>query len=187
MLEVMEEEELDAIRSRQEDFEQMRNAELMEVQRLEAEAARRYSEKQRRMAQEKERKRLQQELKEKVAARSFAKNYLNELHANVFDALEDEGHFYDPVRKEVSEQFLPWLMDAVVAEADGVTLAQTLADDLLQSALNKAIELQNEAKLAYEAELKRLEEERIRLQKEAEAAAAAAAAAAEAGDEEEEG
>ena len=51
MLEVMEEEELAAIRKRQDEFEQMRNAELMEVQRLEAEATRRFSEKQRRVKQ----------------------------------------------------------------------------------------------------------------------------------------
>ena len=38
MQEVLEEEELAAIRQRQEDFEQTRNAELAEVQRLEAEA-----------------------------------------------------------------------------------------------------------------------------------------------------
>jgi len=40
MFEVMEEEEIEALRKRQSDFEKMRNAELAEVQRLESEAKR---------------------------------------------------------------------------------------------------------------------------------------------------
>ena len=103
MLELMEEEELAAIRKQQEKFEKMRNAELSEVQRLEFEAKRKFAEKQRRKKQEREFKEAQEELREKVAARSFAKGFLSDLHANVFEELEGTGHFYDPVRKEVSE------------------------------------------------------------------------------------
>lgn len=36
----------------------------------------------------------------------------------VFDDLEDEGHFYDPLAEEVKEVFLPWLMDDVVQRVD---------------------------------------------------------------------
>jgi len=189
MLEVMEEEELAAIRKRQDEFEQMRNAELMEVQRLEAEATRRFAEKQRRIKQEKERTRLQQELKEKVAARSFAKSYLSELHSNVFDALEETGHFYDPVRKEVSDDFLPWLMDSVVTEVDSVQTAHALADDLLTVALQKAIELQAAETAIYEAEQARVAAEKKRLEEEEAERVALEAAALEAagGDEPVEG
>ena len=153
MLEVMEEEELAAIRKRQDEFEQMRNAELMEVQRLEAEASRKFAEKQRRLKQELERKKLQQHLKQKVAARSFAKVYLAELNASVFSTLEKEGKFYDPVKKEVEDSFMPWLMDGVVAETQKVQTAQKLADDLLNESLEKAIALQAEALEAYKAKL----------------------------------
>ena len=45
MFEVLEEEELEALRKRQQDFEKLRNAELAEVQRLEAEAKRKDDEK----------------------------------------------------------------------------------------------------------------------------------------------
>lgn len=168
MLEVMEEEELAAIRKRQDEFEQMRNAELMEVQRLEAEATRRFSEKQRRVKQEKERKRLQKQLQEKVAARSFAKNYLSELHSNVFTSLEETGHFYDPIRKEVQDVFLPWLMDSVVSEVSSVSTAHSLMDDLIKVALERAIEIQNESKRIYEEEQKRLAEEAARIKAEEE-------------------
>jgi len=164
MLEVMEEEELAAIRRRQDEFEEERNAELMEVQRLEAEAARKFAEKKRRVNQERERKRLQAELKEKVAARSFAKAYLAEMNATVFGDLEKEGAFYDPVKKEIEEVFLPWLFDSAVQQSDQTAVAENLADDLLKSALAQAIKLHEEAEkkkaaLAAEAEAKRKQEE----------------------------
>lgn len=139
MLEVMEEEELAAIRRRQDQFEEERNSELLEVQRLEAEAARKFAEKKRRLAQEQLRKKLQANLKEKVAARSFAKHYLAEMNASVFGQLEAEGAFYDPVKVEVEETFLPWLLDGVVEQAALVSTAQALGDELLASALQAAI------------------------------------------------
>jgi len=145
MLEVMEEEELAAIRRRQDDFEEERNAELLEVQRLEAESSRKYAEKTRRLTQERERKRLQAELKEKVAARSFARTYLSEMNANVFADLEKDGAFFDPVKKEVEEVFLPWLFDGVVAQASAVVTAHCIADDLIRSALAAASTLHAEA------------------------------------------
>ena len=179
MLEVMEEEELDAIRRRQREFEQMRNAELMEVQRLDAEASRKFAEKQRRVAQEKERLRMQAELEEKVAARAFAKNYLVDLSGAVFDTLEESGHFYDPIQKEVEDVFLPWLFEGMVADADAHAAARGCTDALLQEAMDLAVTTQAHVleEIAQE-ERERLaaiaEEERLK----AEAAAAAEALAA---------
>lgn len=165
MLELMEEEELAAIQKRQDEFEQMRNAELVEVQRLEAEASRKFAEKQRRLKQELERKKHQRQLKEKVAARSFAKVYLAELNACVFSTLENEGKFYDPIKKEIQENFMPWLMDGVAAETQKVHNAEMLADDLLDTALVKAIDMQQATideyrkKIAADVEAKRQAEE----------------------------
>ena len=138
MMEVLEEEELEAIRAHQDEFEQMRNAELAEVQRLEAEARRRFEEKERRLEQERVRVERETDLKEKVAARAFARDYLTELHTGVFDVLLTEGFFYDPLAKEVEEAFMPWLMDGVAAQGSGqvcaaaTSAARKLADDLLQ-------------------------------------------------------
>ena len=55
MLELMQEEELDAIRRQQQEFELVRKIELAEVQRLEAEARRKAQEKERRVIQERKR------------------------------------------------------------------------------------------------------------------------------------
>ena len=85
MLEVLEDEELRNIRRHQEEFEQTRNAELAEVQRLEAEAKRRWEEKERRLQQERERVEREKAVREKVAARAFARDYLTDLHSNLFE------------------------------------------------------------------------------------------------------
>jgi len=135
MQEVLEEEELSAIRRRQEDFEQARNAELAEVQRLEAEARRKFEEKERRVTQESERIVQESEVEEKVAARAFAKEYLTDLHENVFGGLVDDGHFYDPLVKEVEDVFMPWVTDQVVAQLDRVALSRKLAAKVLEAAV----------------------------------------------------
>ena len=165
MLELMEEEELSAIRKQQEKFEMMRNAELSEVQRLEYEAKRKFAEKQRRKKQEREFAAAQEELKEKVAARTFARGYLEDLHASVFESLTESGHFYDPVRREVEELFLPWLVTNVTSSLGNVAAAYAAADDIVRASLLKAKEVRAEAVAKHEAELK-AEEERKKAEEE---------------------
>lgn len=190
MLEVMEEEELEQIRQRQREFEQMRNAELMEVQRLDAQASRRFAEKQRRLNQERERIRAQTELQEKVAARAFAKSYLVDLSELVFEKLEDDGHFYDPVTREVETVFMPWLMDSLVSDTTSFTDSRSMADDLIKQAIQVAADTQAdilrqraEAEAARLAAIKKAEEQAEAARLAAEEEAAAAAAAAEQGEE----
>ena len=43
------------------------------------------------------------QVREKVAAATFARGYLTGLVGNVFDSLFEQGYFYDPVEKEVAE------------------------------------------------------------------------------------
>lgn len=167
MLEVMEEEELNAIRRRQDEFEEERNAELLEVQRLEAEAARKFAEKKRRVLQERERKRIQMELKEKVAARAFAKSYLAEMNATVFGALEAEGAFYDPVKKEIEDDFMPWLLGGVTGESKNVAVAHAVTDDLLRAALAEAMALHAAATEKEAAEKAAAEEAKRKAEEEA--------------------
>lgn len=73
LTEVMEEEELKAMRAHQEHFEQIRNAELIATQRMEEAEKRKLAEKERRLAQERERVERERILREKVAACAFAR------------------------------------------------------------------------------------------------------------------
>merc|ERR1719198_2228634 len=134
MMEVMEEEELANMREHQEQFEQIRNAELAETQRLEEAEKRRFEEKERRVAQEKERVQREAQVQEKVAARTFTKGFLSELQSSVVSNLQDAGFFYDPLEAEVANEFMPWLMDSMSERLDMVSVAKQIADDLLAAA-----------------------------------------------------
>ena len=63
---------------------------------------------------------------------TFAKEYLTDLHENVFGGLVDDGHFYDPLVKEVEDVFMPWVTDQVVAQLDKVALSRKLVDQTNQ-------------------------------------------------------
>lgn len=182
MMEVLEEEELSNIRAHQAEFEQIRNAELAEVQRLEAEAFRKYEEKERRVNQEEKRVSRETALNDKISARSFAKNYLSDLHDNVFNKLLDTGHFFDPLAREVEVDFMPWLLEAMSTNIKSSTTARQLVDSLLMNALNIANTIHSK-KVALEeariAEIAAFDDEANRLEEEA----LAAAAAEEVGDE----
>mmetsp|Transcript_60551 Transcript_60551/g.131215 ORF Transcript_60551/g.131215 Transcript_60551/m.131215 type:complete len:371 (+) Transcript_60551:35-1147(+) len=192
MLELMQEEELEAIRREQEEFEAVRNIELAEVQRLEAEARRKMQEKERRVAQEKKRVQDRAELEEKIAARAFSGQYLSSMHEGVMDELFQDGFFYDPVKKEIEENVMVELIAGLKARVDSYNVAQALVDGLILDAGVMARDYQGRASAARErrrVELAREAEEAAKRKAEEDAKraaeeAAAAAAAEEAGEEE---
>lgn len=188
MLELMQEEELDAIRTQQEEFEDVRNVELAEAQRLEADARRKTQEKEKRIAQETKRLVDRKELEEKIAARAFSQQYLSSLHVGVFDTLTEQGFFYDPVKKEVEETFLPELLNSIGNRADGYASAQQMAEELIDGA-KKCARAYEKIAIKARAEARALaleEEERIRKEVEEQEAARKAAELAAAAAEEQE-
>mmetsp|Transcript_19841 Transcript_19841/g.34202 ORF Transcript_19841/g.34202 Transcript_19841/m.34202 type:complete len:529 (+) Transcript_19841:243-1829(+) len=114
LMEVLEEEELAAMRAHQEHFEQIRNAELVASQRMEAAEKRKNDEKERRLTQERERLERERVVRQKVAASTFARGYLGGIVTSVFDQLQSSGFFFDPVLKEVEDSFMPWLKQQAV-------------------------------------------------------------------------
>eukprot|EP01039_Chlorochromonas_danica_P009653 gene9653-10672_t len=182
MLEVIQEEELEAIRLQQQEYETIRNIELAEVQRLEAEIKRKESEKIRRIEQEKKRLEERYRLEELIAARQFSNQFLGELHLTVFDLLEEEGHFYDPVQREIEEIFMPEVLQGLNQGSTLYDIASQMAWELLEEARKKAKSFEKECiqqRQALRERLEREEAERKRLAEEARLAAEAAAKAAE--------
>ena len=183
MLELMQEEELEAIRREQEQFEDIRNVELAEVQRLEAEARRKAQEKDRRVAQEKQRVADRILLEEKIAARAYSNQYLASLHEGVINDLMDEGHFYDPVKKEIEEVFMADLINGLRSSVDSYHVATNMVEELIVEAgvLVKAFMAKGEKARAQQRadEAKALEEAAAKKKAEEEAAAAALKAAEE--------
>lgn len=172
LAEVLQEDELAAIRARQAEFEAVRNAELAEVQRLEAEVRRKAEERSRRLAQERARVAAETDVQKKAAAAAFARSFVAAMRRNVLAHLGDAGYLYDPLRREIETAVLPDIYAALSALADtrdGVAAA--LADGIVGDALSRGA-------AQYEEYVARLRAEREAAEAAAKAAAEAAAAAA---------
>jgi len=135
MIEVMEEEELANMRAHQEQFIQMRAAEIAEAQRMEEAERRRYEEKERRAAQERERLEAEKKLNEKIAARSHARSYVSDVLASTFATLQTEGFFYDPLTREINEIFVPWLLAGLTTSLQQERGTRQLLDSTITAAL----------------------------------------------------
>jgi hypothetical protein len=173
MLEVMQEEEMRNIAEAQRQFEQVRNERLSETQRLEAEEIRRNEEKDRRKKQERERLQREHQVKEKLASRTFSKNFLSNLEGRVFNTLEQQGFFYDVVQREVETNFMPWLIGTVQDLVEEKKKTRQMVDDLIKTTLRQMLVTSQQARVEREkreieeanleahrqAELKRLREE----------------------------
>lgn len=134
LMEVLEEEELAAMRAHQEHFEQIRNAELVATQRMEAAERRKLEEKERRMQQERERVERERVVRQKVAASAFARGYLSGIVNTVFDRLVSSGYIYDPVMREVETAFMPWLKEQAIGYLARGVVARRVVDKLVEDA-----------------------------------------------------
>eukprot|EP01035_Chromulina_nebulosa_P021508 gene21508-27851_t len=191
MLELLQQEELDAIRAQQEEYEAIRNIEIAEVQRLEAESRRRNDERNRRLEQELKRIEEKRFLEEKIAARGFSQQYLSSLRDNVFESLEAEGAFYDPVKREIEEIFMVDLINSVKDRINNYDTARLLADELIDNVKSysktfesQAITIRNQYIEEKKKEEAKLLAEQIRLKAEEEAKKAEAIANGEIEEEE---
>merc|ERR1712023_528284 len=135
MMEVMEEEELAELRAHQEEFVQLRNAELAETQRMEEAERRKFEEKERRLKQERERLAREQVLKEKISAAAFAKNYMGGIESAVLERLSKMAYFYDPVEREIETEFMPWLGDLAMEKLQTQATSYEMAGDAVEKAI----------------------------------------------------
>lgn len=140
MMEVMEEEELAELRAHQEEFVQLRNAELAETQRMEEAERRKYDEKERRFAEERERVEKERVLKEKISAAAFAKNYMGGIESAVLDRLSKMAYFYDPIEREVETEFMPWITELVATKVKTKMEAYEMAGDAVAAAMEAGVQ-----------------------------------------------
>ncbi|GAB5370420.1 hypothetical protein AAMO2058_001491400 [Amorphochlora amoebiformis] len=153
---------------------------LAEVQRIEATEKRRIDEKERRVKQAKDFEQKQKIAAERIKANSLAKQLLASAEDVVFVNLEEEkeSKFEEPIRKQICNEFLPWVMKETKERLHVVSDALATADSLISHSVDKL-----HAEIAAQAEADRKEEEKKaeeRRKKAEEAAIAKAKAEAEA-------
>ncbi|XP_053316856.1 LOW QUALITY PROTEIN: radial spoke head protein 3 homolog [Spea bombifrons] len=139
LLEVMEEDELATLRLQQRAFRELCDSELAEAQRLEEQERRHREEKERRKKQQREMLLKGKETAEKVAARAFAQQYLDDLIPFVFSSLRDNGYFYDPVERDVESEFMPWLMEEVDKNLQKKNLGRRILDSVIREVVDKRL------------------------------------------------
>lgn len=141
LIEVAEEDELADLREQQREYEERRNAEVIELQRLEEQERRLRIEKESRMKQAEEAVRLEQDLMEKLAARAFAKSYLEDLVPSAFNQLRENGYFSDPIEQDVELSFMPWLMEKTLSEVTHLLLGRTLLDSIIRETVAQRMDI----------------------------------------------
>jgi len=169
LLEVRQEEEVKVLNSERANWEQHRNIIHTEAQRLLMESQHHKEEKDRRLAQAEE-ARLQAQIKDHhQAARTMAKEFFADLEDKALARLAQAGHFYDPVRTQVENTFLPFVMDKVMTHLSVAALARNDVDNLLKKTIAFGYEEAAEAgrqRAALRERLMKEEEERLRAEEE---------------------
>lgn len=113
-MEVLEETELDIIKSQQKEYEEIVNAELVIAQRFEAAEQRCKEEGERRAVQDKARKEEKRMAHQKINARNIAKSYMSDLRLEALQELSVMGVLVPPQSRAMEEEVMPWLMDKIM-------------------------------------------------------------------------
>ena len=136
LLEVQEEEELSHLRARKEALYAEKAQEEARIRGMEQEEQAKWEEKERYRLAEAARVDREGILEQKVWASYMSKTLVKgDFVEKVFDNLESDGVFRDPVRRSVEEQFMPWVLQTVGGNLDRVAQSRRLVDSALQRAL----------------------------------------------------
>ncbi|KAK5646117.1 hypothetical protein RI129_004581 [Pyrocoelia pectoralis] len=141
LIEVLEEEELAALREQQRRFLEIRAAETAEAQRLQERERRLQNEKRRRMHEYEEGLQYQKEMEERIAAAVLMQGYMADLLPSVIEGLEEEGFLADNAKKDLDESFMPWLMKEVTTELQEMVSSRDVLIDIVREILENRAEL----------------------------------------------
>lgn len=141
LIEVLEEEELAALREQQRRFMERRAAETDEMFRLEELEKRLQAEKKRRMADHEDGLKVQQEMEERIAASVLMQGYMADLLPSVLEGLEEDGFLVDNIKQDLNEQFIPWLMSEVTQELHDMVSSRDVLTDMVREILENRAEI----------------------------------------------
>nr|CAH7752181.1 unnamed protein product [Callosobruchus chinensis] len=141
LIEVLEEEELAALREQQRRFLELRAAETAEALRLEEREKRLTEEKKRRIVEAEAGLSAQKEMEERIAASVLMQGYMADLLPGVLEGLESEGFLMDSIRKDLDESFMPWLLREVTQELQDMVSSRDILTDIVREILENRAEI----------------------------------------------
>ncbi|XP_051176732.1 radial spoke head protein 3 homolog B isoform X2 [Leptopilina boulardi] len=151
LLEVLEEEEIAALKEQQRRFSELRAAEKAEAQRLEEQDKRIREEKDRRVKEHEDALKVQQETEDRVAASVLLTGYIAELLPAVLEGLKMSGVLLDEIKADVEEGFMPWLMKEVKQEVGSMIESRELLVEIIKEILENRAETYRRLGEEYDA------------------------------------
>ncbi|XP_021917373.1 radial spoke head protein 3 homolog A isoform X2 [Zootermopsis nevadensis] len=133
MTEVLEEEELMALRAQQRRFQ--------ELQRLQEEERTTREETDRRMEQGEVVITLQRETEQRVAEAVLTEGHLADLLPPVLEGLKEAGYVIDDVKIGVEEEVMPWLISEVKQEINQMFTSREVLTDIVREILETKAEI----------------------------------------------
>ncbi|XP_014612427.1 PREDICTED: radial spoke head protein 3 homolog B isoform X2 [Polistes canadensis] len=140
LIEVLEEEEVAALREQQRRFRELRAAERAEANRLKEQERRLREEKDFCLKQHEEAVKIQQETEDRVAAAVLLTGYIAELLPAVLEGLKMSGFLLDEIKADVEEGFMPWLMKEVKKEMGNMIESRELLMVIIKEILENRVE-----------------------------------------------
>ncbi|KAJ9581107.1 hypothetical protein L9F63_023712, partial [Diploptera punctata] len=141
LVEVLEEEELTALRAQQRRFLELRAGEKAEQQRLEEQERRLEEEKDNRLKEFKDASSQQKEAEERIAAAVLSHGYLADLLPSVLEGLKEAGYLIDDIKIGTEEGFMPWLMNEVKQEMNHMVSSRDILTDIVREILETRAEI----------------------------------------------
>ena len=145
LIEVQEEEELAHLRERKQALYDEKSKEEERIRGMELDEQSKWEAKERYRLAELARVEREKDLEQKVWSSYMSKTLVrDDFVEGVFERLEGNGVFRDPVRRGVEEQFMPWVLQMVGGNLDRVASSRRLVDSALERALGQ--QMPNNAK-----------------------------------------
>ncbi|XP_029039633.2 radial spoke head protein 3 homolog B [Osmia bicornis bicornis] len=151
LIEVLEEEEIAALREQQRKFRELRAAEKAEARRLEEQERRIREEKDQRLRQHEKAMVSQKETEERIAAATLLTGYIAELLPAVLEGLKMSGFILDEIKADVEEGFVPWLMKEVKKEMGNMIESRELLMEIVREILESRAETYRKLGEEYDA------------------------------------
>ncbi|XP_053978354.1 radial spoke head protein 3 homolog [Hylaeus volcanicus] len=155
LIEVLEEEEIAALKEQQRKFMELRAAEKAEAQRLAEQERRIREEKDQRLRQHERAVKAQRETEERVAAATLLTGYIAELLPAVLEGLKMSGFLLDEIKADVEEGFVPWLMKEVKKEMGNIIESRELLMEIIREILENRAETYRKLGEEYDASRRR--------------------------------
>lgn len=167
-MEVLEETELEIIKSQQKEYDEIVNAELIMAQRYEAVEQRHQQEIMRRAVQDRARKEEKRQAHMKLNARHVSKNFIAGLREEALAELSGMGVLVAPKKRNMQEQVLPWLLNKIVDFLREDEAAVKGSSGIIDLGLGDATSTHAATVAAKYAAIKKAEEDKIEAAKQKE-------------------